>query len=76
MTDTHSLPTHTASQTDLFESALAIIGAVKARWQAAARRRTLAELTDDQLDDIGYHRPNRPTLEIKAGTMTNLMSMR
>ncbi|MBB3918327.1 hypothetical protein [Rhizobium fabae] len=76
MTDTHSLLTRRTLQTGLFESTLAIIVAVKARWQAAATRRTLAELTRDQMDDIGYPPPNRPTLEIKAGTMTNLMSMR
>jgi uncharacterized protein YjiS (DUF1127 family) len=76
MTDTHSLLTRRASQTGLFESAVAIIEALKARWQAATTRRALAELTSDQLDDVGYPPPNRPTLEIKAGTMTNLMSMR
>ncbi|MFS2180191.1 DUF1127 domain-containing protein [Rhizobium pisi] len=76
MTDTHSLALRRALQTGLFESAVAIIEAVKARWQAAATRRALAELTSDQLDDVGYPPPNRPTLEIKAGTMTKLLSMR
>nr|WP_245305285.1 hypothetical protein [Rhizobium leguminosarum] len=43
----------------------------------------MADLTSDQLRDIGYPRDdighpqvNRPVLEIKAGLMTKLMSMR
>nr|WP_245279617.1 hypothetical protein [Rhizobium leguminosarum] len=43
----------------------------------------MADLTPDQLRDIGYPRDeighpqvNRPVLEIKAGLMTKLMSMR
>jgi hypothetical protein len=36
----------------------------------------LADLTPDQLRDIGQPEINRPVLEIKAGLMTNLMSMR
>lgn len=58
------------------KGAVSIIKAAKARWQAAATRRAVRELTRDQLDDIGYQTPDRPTLEIRAGTMTNLMSMR
>nr|WP_246786629.1 hypothetical protein [Rhizobium leguminosarum] len=50
----------------------------------------MADMTPDQLrdigyprddighprDDIGHPRANRPVLEIKAGLMTKLMSMR
>nr|WP_246620889.1 MULTISPECIES: hypothetical protein [Rhizobium] len=43
----------------------------------------MADLTPDQLRDIGHPRGdighpqiNRPVLEIKAGLMTKLMSMR
>ena len=44
--------------------------------RAAVRQRTLSELTCEQLDDIGHERPNLPTLEVKAGLVIDLMSMR
>ena len=53
-----------------------IVAALKAWWQTAARRKALANLTPDQLKDIGHPGINRPVLEIKAGLMTKLMSMR
>ncbi|NKL32609.1 DUF1127 domain-containing protein [Rhizobium leguminosarum bv. viciae] len=61
-----------------------IIVASLRKWQrSVARRKALADLTPDQLRDIGYPRDdighpgvNRPVLEIKAGLMTKLMSMR
>ncbi|MBY3377364.1 DUF1127 domain-containing protein [Rhizobium laguerreae] len=72
-------------------NSVAIIVAALRRWQrSVARRKALADLTPDQLRDIGYPRDdighprgdighpqiNRPVLEIKAGLMTKLMSMR
>ncbi|MBB3563344.1 uncharacterized protein YjiS (DUF1127 family) [Rhizobium sp. BK512] len=54
----------------------ALAAAVRQWRRAAARRRVLADLTSDQLRDIGQPEINRPTLEIKAGLITNLMSMR
>nr|WP_246724471.1 DUF1127 domain-containing protein [Rhizobium leguminosarum] len=70
---------------------MAIIVAALRKWQrSVARQKALADLTPDQLRDIGYPRDdighpgdgiahpqvNRPVLEIKAGLMTELMSMR
>ncbi|CAK08549.1 DUF1127 domain-containing protein [Rhizobium leguminosarum] len=65
-------------------NSVAMIVAALRKWQrSVARRKALADLTPDQLRDIGYprddigHPPaNRPVLEIKAGLMTKLMSMR
>ncbi|NYT29218.1 DUF1127 domain-containing protein [Rhizobium sp. WYCCWR 11128] len=65
-------------------NSVAIIVAALRKWQrSVARRKALADLTPDQLRDIGYPRDdighpqvNRPVLEIKAGLMTKLMSMR
>ncbi|MFF0950258.1 DUF1127 domain-containing protein [Rhizobium leguminosarum] len=65
-------------------NSVAIIVAALRKWQrSVARRKALADLTSDQLRDIGYPRDdighpqvNRPVLEIKAGLMTKLMSMR
>ncbi|CAN7421378.1 DUF1127 domain-containing protein [Mesorhizobium sp. LjRoot246] len=45
-------------------------------WRTRARRRVLADLTPDQLNDIGHPEADRPVLDIKAGLITNLMSMR
>ncbi|WP_042119207.1 DUF1127 domain-containing protein [Rhizobium etli] len=44
--------------------------------RAVVSRRRLAELSPDQLRDIGHPEANRPVLEIKPGLITNLMSMR
>ncbi|MBB4504697.1 uncharacterized protein YjiS (DUF1127 family) [Rhizobium leguminosarum] len=53
-----------------------IVAALR-KWQrSVARRKALADLTPDQLRDIGHPPANRPVLEIKAGLMTKLMSMR
>ncbi|MGR9400836.1 uncharacterized protein YjiS (DUF1127 family) [Rhizobium leguminosarum] len=76
-----------APKGQLFESrpnSVAIIVAALRTWRrSVARRKALADLTPDQLRDIGYPRDdmghpggNRPVLEIKAGLMTKLMSMR
>ena len=64
-------------------SVATIVAALRAWRRVAVRRKALAELTPDQLrdigypgDDIGHPQDNRPVLEIKAGLMTKLMSMR
>jgi uncharacterized protein YjiS (DUF1127 family) len=54
----------------------AMVAALRAWQSAGARRKALADLTPDQLRDIGYSEANRPILEVKAGLMTTLMSMR
>ncbi|WP_292672072.1 DUF1127 domain-containing protein [Mesorhizobium sp.] len=42
-----------------------------------ARRRALADLTPDQLKDIGHPEAHEPVLDVvKAAQTTNLMSMR
>jgi uncharacterized protein YjiS (DUF1127 family) len=52
------------------------IAAVR-KWQrATATRSALADLTADQLRDVGLPQPSRPELVVKAGLVTNLMSMR
>ncbi|ANK90774.1 MULTISPECIES: DUF1127 domain-containing protein [Rhizobium] len=56
---------------------ITILLAALRTWQrAVASRRQLAELTPYQLRDIGHPEANRPVLDIKAGLITNLMSMR
>ncbi len=52
--------------------------AVVRKWQRAeATRSVLAELTADQLlRDVGLPQPSRPELVVKAGLITNLISMR
>ena len=52
------------------------IAAVREWQRSVARRRAIADLTSDQLKDVGLSGVSKPTLEIKAGLITNLMSMR
>jgi uncharacterized protein YjiS (DUF1127 family) len=53
-----------------------MVSALTAWRRTVAGRRAIADLTPDQLKDIGYREAPRPTLNIKAGLITNLMSMR
>ncbi|PDT50382.1 hypothetical protein CO661_01715 [Sinorhizobium fredii] len=56
---------------------LPTIVAAFTEWRrATARRRAMEVLTSDQLEDIGYSETPRPMLVVKAGLITNLMSMR
>ncbi|EJJ29729.1 DUF1127 domain-containing protein [Rhizobium sp. CF142] len=58
-------------------NSITMLAAAVRQWRrVVARRKVLADLTPDQLRDIGQPEINRPVLEIKAGLMTNLMSMR
>jgi len=52
-----------------------LIAAARAKWQARATRRAIAELSHDQLADIGWPEARRPVLDVKAGAIANLMSM-
>lgn len=46
-------------------------------WQLAVSRRwAVADLPPEQLRDIGHVEAPAPVLEVKAGLVTNLMSMR
>lgn len=69
-----------ASERQLFGSRLnsvaMIVAVLRERRRSGARRKALADLTPNQLRDIGHPGVSRPVLEIKAGLITNLMSMR
>jgi hypothetical protein len=46
-------------------------------WQRAIlRRRAIADLPPEQLEDIGHAGPPAPVLEVKAGLITILKSLR
>ncbi|MGR8961752.1 DUF1127 domain-containing protein [Rhizobium leguminosarum] len=77
-TETHAGISAPKGQLFGFRSnSVAMIVAALRKWQrSVARRKALADMTPDQLRDIGHPRANRPVLEIKAGLMTKLMSMR
>ncbi len=52
------------------------IAALKTWQRTVSRRRAIADLTSDQLRDIGHAEAPAPVLEVKAGLVTNLKSMR
>ena len=58
------------------KGAAMMIAAFRGWRRTVARRRALADLTADQLNDIGHPEDDRPVLNIHAGLITNLMSMR
>jgi uncharacterized protein YjiS (DUF1127 family) len=80
MANTQTRTGRSASKTHLFgssrKSVATMIAASRGWRQTVARRRALADLTPDQLNDIGHPEAHRPVLNIKAGLITNLMSMR
>lgn len=51
------------------------LAAIQQWRQAGLTRKAIAGLDRDQLTDIGYLEPPRPTIEVKPGLITNLMSM-
>ncbi|WP_287382118.1 hypothetical protein [Mesorhizobium sp.] len=53
-----------------------MIAAFRGRRRTVAEGRALADFTPDQLNDIGHSEAHRPVLNIKAGLIANLMSMR
>lgn len=58
------------------ESIATMVAAFAAWRRTVARRRAIEDLTPDQLKDIGYSEAPGPKLVVKAGLVTNLMSMR
>ncbi|RWF70692.1 MAG: hypothetical protein EOS26_22815, partial [Mesorhizobium sp.] len=69
-----------ASKRHLFGSCRkSVVIMIAAFWgwrRTVAEGRALADLTPDQLNDIGHPEAHRPAFDIKAGLITNLMSMR
>ncbi|MDX8525777.1 DUF1127 domain-containing protein [Mesorhizobium sp. MSK_1335] len=57
-------------------SVAAAVAAFTAWRRAVAGRRALADLTPDQLRDIGCTESPRPTFFVRVGLITDLMSMR
>ncbi|RWM26423.1 MAG: DUF1127 domain-containing protein [Mesorhizobium sp.] len=57
-------------------SMAAAVAAFTAWRRTIAGRRALADLTPDQLKDIGCPEPCRPTFFVRVGLITDLMSMR
>jgi hypothetical protein len=53
-----------------------LVAAFRLRRRTLATRRAMADLTPDQLNDIGDPEAPRPVLDVKAGLIANLMSMR
>lgn len=74
----------TTSTLDIFgvfaDGASSLLSKFAAHRRQTRIARVLGELSDAQLADVGIDRqaisPSRPTLEVKAGLMSNLMSMR
>lgn len=81
MLQTSTKTTTAADLLDLVnDGAAALFTSIQKRRQAAHDRATLAGLSDAQLADAGIdrwsiHQP-RPSLQVEAGLMTKLMSMR
>ena len=77
-TETHigRAPTETRRWGTKLNIVATAIAAFRKRRQAIAARRVLTELTPEQLSDMGLPQANHPALDIKAGLITNLMSMR
>ncbi|RWO30607.1 MAG: DUF1127 domain-containing protein [Mesorhizobium sp.] len=75
MADTQTRAARTSKGPSL-KSVTMMIADFRGWRRTVARRRALADLTPDQLDDIGHPEAHRPALDIKARLITNLMSMR
>ena len=60
----------------VLKTAATAVAALDTWQQTASTRRAIADLTPDQLRDFGYSEAVAPKLEVKAGLITNLMSMR
>lgn len=75
-----NLAGYRSSAANVFASVLEKVAraatAARLRRNAAATRRLLRNLTPEQLDDIGYPEPSLPRIEVRAGLIANLMSMR
>ena len=68
------------SAATLLQAVRGLLNKIHERRANARDRKTLAGLSDAQLNDAGIDRAaiaaNRPTIEVPAGLMANLMSMR
>lgn len=57
-----------------------LLGRVQTQRRLARQRKIVSELSDEQLSDAGIDRsaivPPRPVIEVDAGLMAKLMSMR
>ena len=60
----------------VLETNATAIAALETWQRTVSRRRAIANLTADQLRDIGHAEPPVPVLEVKAGLITNLISAR
>ena len=64
----------------LSDGAASLLAKVQERRRLARDHKLLEQLSAAQLEDVGIDgsaiRPPRPAVEVKAGLMTNLMSMR
>ena len=60
----------------LLKATATAIAALNTWQQTVSTRRAIADLTPDRMTDIGHAEAPAPMLEVKAGLITNLMSMR
>lgn len=60
----------------VLKSMAAAIADRRRKWRAAARYQAVADLTPDQLRDIGLPEAIRPVRDVEAVLITNLMAMR
>jgi hypothetical protein len=60
----------------VLNTAATAIAALRTWQRTVLRRRAIADLSPDQLRDIGHAEAPAPVLEVKAGLITNLMSIR
>lgn len=77
-TETHLR--HHSSGVHLFgfalETTAAAVAACKAWQRTVSTRRAIADLPPERLKDIGHAETPVPVLEVKAGLITTLLSMR
>ncbi len=60
----------------VLKTAATAISALKTWQRTASSRRAIADLPPERLRDIGHAEPPVPVLEVKAGLVATLMSMR
>jgi uncharacterized protein YjiS (DUF1127 family) len=60
----------------VLKAAAATIAALDTWQRTISTRRAIADLPSERLADIGHAEAPRPAVEVKAGLITNLMSMR
>ena len=60
----------------VLKTTAAAIAALKTWRRTSSRRQAIADLPSDRVKDVGHAEAPAPVLEVKAGLITNLMSMR